>query len=125
MHKHDLNELIEFDDERFHPKVLLNEPGYRMVLLTMRTGQSIPEHTALGILTIHAIVGRITFFSGSLSCELRAGQAACIGNGVPHRLEAHEDSALLVLITGEAESSADRSEKLDRFGQDLSRPFRC
>jgi uncharacterized protein (DUF2249 family) len=122
MHKHDLNELIEFDDKRFYPKVLLNEPEYRMVLLTMRAGQCIPDHAALGILTIHAILGRITCFSGCLPCELRAGQVVCIESGMPHRLEAHEDSALLVLITGGAGSSANRSEDLDL--REIPRPQR-
>jgi hypothetical protein len=82
MHKHDLNALIEFDDRRFHPKVLLSEPGYRMVLLSMRAGQIIPERTAQGILTIHAILGWITLFTESLTCELRAGQVVCIDTGV-------------------------------------------
>jgi uncharacterized protein (DUF2249 family) len=122
MHKHDLNELIEFDDRRFHPKVLLSEPGYRMVLLSMRAGQSSPEHAAPGILTIHAILGWITLFTESLPCELRAGQVVCIDTGVPLRLEAHEDSALLVLITGATEFSAERSEDLDL--REIPRPQR-
>jgi hypothetical protein len=44
MQKLNLNVLIEYDDKRFNPKVLMNEPGYRMVLLSMRAGQSVPEH---------------------------------------------------------------------------------
>jgi len=48
MQKHNLNVLIEYDDERFNPKVLMNEPGYRIVLLSMRSGQLIPEHALKG-----------------------------------------------------------------------------
>ncbi|MGH9614067.1 MAG: DUF2249 domain-containing protein, partial [Bryobacteraceae bacterium] len=34
-------------------------------------------------------------------------------SGSPHRLEAHEDSALFVLNTGKAETSAHESEEID------------
>ena len=39
MQKRTLNELIEYNDEKLHPKVLINEPGYRMALLSMRAGE--------------------------------------------------------------------------------------
>jgi uncharacterized protein (DUF2249 family)/mannose-6-phosphate isomerase-like protein (cupin superfamily) len=100
MQKYDLDALIEFNDKRFFPKVLMNEPGYRMVLLSMRAGQCIPEHATQGIVTVHAILGHITFYTPSLPCELYAGEVVCIEGGIPHRIEAHEDSSLLVLATG-------------------------
>ena len=48
MQKYKLDDLIEYDDTKFRPKVLINEPGYRMVLLSLRAGQSIPEHANQG-----------------------------------------------------------------------------
>lgn len=113
MQKHNLNALIEYDDERFHPKVLINEPGYRMVLLSMRAGQRIPEHATQGMVTVHAILGHITIYTRSFPDELYAGEVICIGSGVPHRIEAIEDSALLVLSTGGASASTGRPDELD------------
>jgi len=113
MQKHNLNVLIEYDDERFNPKVLMNEPGYRMVLLSLRSGQLIPEHASKGMVTIHAILGHVTLFAGSFPHELYAGEVLCIENGEPHRIEAIEDSALLVLSTGSTDSSTTHSEELD------------
>jgi uncharacterized protein (DUF2249 family)/quercetin dioxygenase-like cupin family protein len=113
MQKHNLNMLIEYDDERFNPKVLMNEPGYRMVLLSLRSGQLIPEHASKGMVTIHAILGHVTLFAGSFPHELYAGEVLCIENGEPHRIEAIEDSALLVLSTGGSDSSTAPSEELD------------
>jgi len=104
MQKHDRNQLIEYDNERFRPKVLLNEPGYRVVLLSMRAGQSIPEHTVQGIITVYAILGQVSFYAGSCPCDLHAGKLVCIESGLPHRVEAQQDSALLLLIT-DGESS--------------------
>jgi uncharacterized protein (DUF2249 family)/quercetin dioxygenase-like cupin family protein len=113
MQKHNLNALVEYDDERFSPKVLMNEPGYRMVLLSMREGQRIPEHATQGTATVQAILGHVTIYAGSFPNELYAGEIVCIESGVPHRIEALEDSALLVLSTGDTDSSTRNSDELD------------
>jgi uncharacterized protein (DUF2249 family)/quercetin dioxygenase-like cupin family protein len=113
MQKHNLNVLIEYDDERFSPKVLMNEPGYRMVLLSLRAGQSIPEHASKGMVTVYAILGHITLFAGSFPNELYAGEVICIESDMPHRIEALEDSALFVLSTGGTGSSMGHCEELD------------
>lgn len=62
MQKHDLNTLAEFNSDRFNPKVLINEPAYRMVLMNMLAGQSIPEHAASGKVTIYGVKGHVSFF---------------------------------------------------------------
>jgi hypothetical protein len=36
-------------DKNFHAKVLINETGYRMVLLSMRAGQHVPEYATDGV----------------------------------------------------------------------------
>jgi uncharacterized protein (DUF2249 family) len=113
MQKYDLNALIEYDDKKFRPKVLINEPGYRMVLLSMRAGQSIPEHANQGRVTVHAMRGHITFYEGPSPHELRAGEVISIESGAPHRIEAHEDSALFVLATGQAAAAKKEPEVLD------------
>ncbi len=113
MQKHNLNVLIEYDDERFSPKVLMNEPGYRMVLLSIRAGQSIPEHASKGMVTVHVILGHVTLFAGCVPDELYAGEVICIESDVRHRIEALEDSALLVLSTGGLHSSTGPAKELD------------
>jgi uncharacterized protein (DUF2249 family)/quercetin dioxygenase-like cupin family protein len=113
MQKHNLNVLIEYNDERFSPKVLMDEPGYRMVLLSMRGGQRIPEHATQGMVTVHAILGHVTLYAGPFPDELYAGEIICIESGVPHRIEALEDSALLVLSTGGTGSSTRNVAELD------------
>lgn len=115
MQKHNLNALIEYNDESFSPKVLMDEPGYRMVLLSMRAGQSIPGHASSAMVTVHVIVGHVTLYSGYFPDELYAGQVVCIENCVPHRIEALEDSALLVLSTGGVGSSTGTAEELDLY----------
>jgi len=116
MQKQNLNELIEYNDEKVRPKVLIHEPGYRMILLSMRAGQSLPQHATRGTVTVYAMQGHSTFYEGSAPCELRAGEVVSIENGAPHRIEAHEDSVLLVLATGKADTDQDSSEELDLRG---------
>jgi hypothetical protein len=60
MRIHRLCELVEFDDKRSSPKVLMNRPGYRLVLLNLRRGQGIPEHATKEMVTVYAITGHIT-----------------------------------------------------------------
>ncbi|HEY5214014.1 MAG TPA: hypothetical protein VIJ38_13440 [Acidobacteriaceae bacterium] len=115
MQKHNLNVLIEYDDQRFNPSVLMSEPGFRMVFLSMRARQLIPEHTSKAMATVQVIVGHVTLFAGSFPNELYAGEIICIESGMPHRIEAIEDSALLVLSTGGAGTFMENSEELDLY----------
>ena len=98
MHKGNQDVLVEYEEQRFSPKVLMNEPGYRMVLLSLRARQTIPEQASRGIVTLYVVLGHITLFAGPFPDELYAGQVTCIESGVRHRIEAFEDSALLVLF---------------------------
>jgi uncharacterized protein (DUF2249 family) len=94
-----------------------------LVLMSMRAGQSTPEHTMPGrMVTAYALRGYITFYSESTPCELHAGEVVSIEASAPHRVEAHEDSALLVLATGNADAQVDDSEELDL--REIPRPQR-
>jgi quercetin dioxygenase-like cupin family protein len=73
----------------------MTEPRFRMVLLMMGR-QPIPEHASKEMVTARAILGQITLFAGPLPDELYAAEIICIESGVPHRIEANDDSALLV-----------------------------
>jgi len=108
--KQNLNDLIEYKDKAFYPKVLINEPGYRMLLLCLRAGQTVPEHSTPEPVTVYAIHGHVTFHEGPVRCELQAGEVVSINAGRPHAIEAHVDSALLVLAAGNTHATS--SEKL-------------
>jgi uncharacterized protein (DUF2249 family)/quercetin dioxygenase-like cupin family protein len=122
MHKYNLNELIEFDDKKFRRKVLLNESGNRMVLLSLRAGQSVPAHGNQGKVIIDGVRGHITLYEGTSSCELRAGEVVCLESGAPHRIEAQEDSVLFVVATENADALQNTSRELDL--REVPRPER-
>lgn len=125
MEMHNLNALVEFNDSRFNPKVLINEPGYRMVLISILSNQQIVEHAAPGKVTVYVMRGHISFFEGDASSELRSGEVVTIAAGAKHRVHAREDSVILVLATGARstdELPAELSEELDL--REVPRPQR-
>ena len=93
-----------------------------MILLCLRAGQTVPEHATQGKVTVQAICGHVTFYEGSTSCELRASEVVSVEPGALHSVKAHDDAALLVLATGKAEASVDKSEELDL--REVPRPQR-
>lgn len=113
MQTYNLNELIEFDDHKPRPKVLANEPGRRIVLLCLRPGQSIPEHSNQERVIVHALRGHVTFYEGIIPCDLRAGGVVCLESGAPHRLVAIEESVLFVLAVGAALGTKGVTKELD------------
>lgn len=106
MEKHNLKDVIEYSDAKPLPRVLSNQPGYRLVLLNLRSGQRIPEHATREMVTIYAITGHITFHAGHEATELREREVIRIDPGVPHQLEAHADSSLLVVAAGDPPQSS-------------------
>jgi uncharacterized protein (DUF2249 family) len=125
MQKYNLNDLIEFNDVQFNPQVVINESNRRVMLISMCAGHSIPEHSAPGKVTVHALEGHVTFFEGETPCDLRAGEMVSIESGSKHRLEGHADSVLLVTVTGmnqPAEALETASEVLDI--REVPRPLR-
>lgn len=64
MEKHKVRELIEYSDAKPFPKALISRPGYRMLLMSMRSGQKIPEHATKEMVTVYAVSGYITFYAG-------------------------------------------------------------
>jgi uncharacterized protein (DUF2249 family)/quercetin dioxygenase-like cupin family protein len=98
MWKLDINDLVEFTDERFNAVVLINKPDMRLMLLCMRAGQKVPEHKASGSITVQAVSGRATFHGGEEACEMCAGTIVRLEAGRPHSVEAHTDAALLVTM---------------------------
>lgn len=98
MQQLDINNLVNFNDRKVNPVVLANEPEMRLVLLCMRAGQQVPEHSAPGSITVQAVTGRAVFYDGDEVCELFAGTLVRLEAGRRHRVKAHTDTVLLVTM---------------------------
>jgi len=77
---------------------LLKEPNLRIVLMALRAGGRMVEHRASGPISIQPIEGRFHFRLVEDSTELAVGQVLALEPGIPHSIEAIEDTVFLLTI---------------------------
>lgn len=103
---------LEFDLDR-EITGLMSEPGWqtgqnaktlvkyddlRVVVTAMRQGARMAEHRASGRVTIHTVRGHVHVHALGRTFDLRSGQVLALDRGVPHDVEALDDSAILLSI---------------------------
>lgn len=98
---------IEEEIERFPPgdteagrraETLIKTEGLRVVLVTMRAGITLHEHTAPGPITIHALHGQFRVRFDGQERELGPGELLSLASGVRHAVETLADGAFLLTI---------------------------
>ncbi|MFN7998485.1 MAG: DUF2249 domain-containing protein [Bryobacteraceae bacterium] len=101
----DINTFADFSDQEVARRILMEDPVMRVVLVSLRAGQSLPEHAANGLVTVYSVGGRVLFYEGDECCDMVPGKLIRLAPGRPHRLEAKEDSRLLVTMIKPVEAS--------------------
>ncbi len=91
-------------------RTLAKYDGLRLVLIALKAGSKIPQHQAEGHVAIHSVAGHIQVRAQGRTFELRAGGLLTLDQGVPHDVEAIEESAVLLTIAPRAKESGARSE---------------
>ena len=79
-------------------RTLVKYEDLRIVLIALKARSRIPEHHTEGHISIQTVVGHIQVRAHGRSFELRRGALLALGQGVPHDVEALEESALLLTI---------------------------
>ncbi|MBN1209367.1 MAG: hypothetical protein JXB05_31235 [Myxococcaceae bacterium] len=79
-------------------KTLVKYPDLRVVLIVMKQGASLGEHTTRGRLSIQTLEGHVLLKLGERGVDLPTGCLMGLGPGVPHDVEAVEQSAILLTI---------------------------
>ena len=97
MQKYNLLELVEYGEESFLPKVLVNQPGYSLVLLNIRSEGVVSQRVDDARVTVYVISGYITIYRDETSVELNAGEVLWSGGNALLRIEARGDVSLLVV----------------------------
>ncbi len=85
--------------QSFQSKVLTNESGLRILQLALKAGHIMPEHASRERVTVVSLRGVVRFTEGDVQTELYGGDVLLLEAGSLHKVEALEDSALLVLAT--------------------------
>ena len=102
--------LFKLDDEitRFKPddentagrraETLIKNDRLRVVLVTMRAGISLHEHSAPGPITIHVLQGRFKVTYSGIEEELSVGGLISLDTSVRHEVETLDEGAFLLTI---------------------------
>src|SRR5450759_935709 len=59
----DIQTFHDFSDDEISRRILMENPVMRVVLVSMRAGQSLPEHAANGLVTVYSVSGHALFLS--------------------------------------------------------------
>jgi uncharacterized protein (DUF2249 family)/quercetin dioxygenase-like cupin family protein len=102
----DIQTFQDFSGEQVSRRILMEDPVMRVVLVSMCAGQSLPEHAANGLVTVYSVGGQVLFYEGDECCDMVPGKLIRLAPGRPHRLEAKQDSRLLVTMIKPSETSA-------------------
>jgi quercetin dioxygenase-like cupin family protein len=90
-------------------RTLVKYADLRVVLVAMKAGDQLHEHSAAGSISVQTIRGHIRMRAGGQVLDLPAGRLATLDCKVPHDVDAVEESAfLLTLGTPEHRGSDDR-----------------
>jgi quercetin dioxygenase-like cupin family protein len=79
-------------------ETLVKDERLRVVLVTMRQGTTLDEHTAPGPITIQALRGRLAVVANGTEHALAVGGLLALATGVRHSVQALEDAAFLLTI---------------------------
>jgi quercetin dioxygenase-like cupin family protein len=79
-------------------------PGLRVVLVAMHGNTTLPAHRAEGPISVQVLEGILTFGVETHAVTLRAGELLTLHAGIPHSVEALEESALLLTLGTEVPS---------------------
>lgn len=79
---------------------LSKEPSLRLVLMLLGKGSKLAEHKAAGPLVLHVLSGSVIFRSGSRTETVGTGELIVLEAAIEHEVEAVEDSACLLTLTG-------------------------
>jgi quercetin dioxygenase-like cupin family protein len=82
---HNARTLVKYDD-------------FRVVLMALKTGMKIPGHQTEGRISIHTVAGHIHVRAQGRTFDLSVGSLLALDRGVPHDVEALEESAFVLTI---------------------------
>ena len=79
-------------------RTLAKYDDFRVVLIALRASARMPEHKTDGRITVQLLSGHIQVKAAGRTFNLRQGALLALDRGVPHDVEALDESALLLTI---------------------------
>ena len=96
----ELENLEAVQPSKLHPraKALLKSDDLRLVLISLATGARLDRHHADGSVSIHVLRGALGVRVPQQEYQLHAGELLMLPAGVPHDVEAIDETAFLLTI---------------------------
>ncbi len=79
-------------------RTLVKYDDFRVVLTVLKAGARLPRHQTEGRISIHIVAGRIQVRAQGRTFNLPTGTLLTLDQGLPHDVEALEESAFLLTI---------------------------
>src|SRR5690349_8540943 len=79
-------------------KTLVKYETLRVVLMALRAGARVPQHQTKGRISIQTITGHILVRAEGRTFDMPTGALLALDHGLPHDVEALEESAFLLTI---------------------------
>lgn len=89
-------------------ETLIKSADLRVVLVTMRAGTELQEHTAPGTITIQPLAGRFALMVEGDERPLPVGSLASLASGTRHAVRALDDGAFLLTIAWPGDAVGDK-----------------
>jgi quercetin dioxygenase-like cupin family protein len=86
------------DDTGRSAETLLKTSDLRVVLVTMRAGAELAEHTAPGTITVQPLRGRFLFSTEDMTKEIVAGDLMSVAGKVRHAVRCLDEGAFLLTL---------------------------
>lgn len=80
-------------------KTLVKYADLRIVLITLKSGIRMEGHKADGSISIQGLAGKLKLHLTNQTVDLPAGRLLTLERGLPHEVEAMEDSSFLLTIS--------------------------
>ncbi len=87
-------------------KTLAKYDDFRVVLIAFRAGARLAEHKTEGRISVHLLAGHVRVKAEGRTFDLRPASLLTLDQGVPHDVDALEESALLLSIAWPARARA-------------------
>lgn len=88
-----------WDRDGHFAKTLVKYPAFRIVLIAMKKGKSIPNHKTDGEISIQVLQGHIRLQVARRVVDVAMGNLVALEKNLPHDVEAIEESAFLLSIS--------------------------
>ncbi len=94
--------------ESHNANTLVKEPDLRIVLIALKPGGKLAQHTAAGRLSIQVLDGEILVRLPDRVVDMPPGSLLALDRGVAHDVEAREESSFLLTVVWPNEESGAR-----------------